>query len=385
MNAVRGKVCHSILFLIMSFIPLSAQAQSVTIPEITTEPVVLGQKTLKWPREGGMDQIPDRPFDYPDLTGQANILDDWHMQTSADDWDLLVSTSGNFYRFLNVFFRQTYLPANPAVETGQWGYSTSPPVSIAQLENDGRLTFGNMEIRGLPMVVMGPKSIMNAVKNGGYNDGEPKKILSNFGNVLLVRKGNPKNIEEIWDLGRENIRVVTSNPDTESGSFNNYSTSIFHIAFREVEAETNDINEANRQATRLYNQIFNPNNNQRRQKWVVGDRIHHRDLPQALANGEADVGIIFYHLAQTAIEAHPDLFEIIPLGGTVEDPQPVLGNRVATMQTIRISGNWTDQQIVNRDNFFFGITDSAANATQLEQFWLREPVTTGNNQPPLPE
>ena len=385
MNAVRGKLCNTILFLIMSFIPLSAQAQSVTIPEITTEPVVLGQKTLKWPLEGGMDQIPDRPFDYPDLTGQANILDDWHMQTSADDWDLLVSTSGNFYRFLNVFFRQTYLPANPVVEAGQWGYSTSPPVSIAQLENGGRLAIGNMEIRGMPMVVMGPKSIMNAVKNGGYNDGEPKKILSNFGNVLLVRKGNPKNIEEIWDLGRENIRVVTSNPETEPGSFNNYSTSIFHIAFREVEAETNDINKANRQATRLFNQIFNSNNNQRRQKWAVGDRIHHRDLPQALANGEADVGIIFYHLAQTAIEANPDLFEIIPLGGTVEDPQPALGNRVATMQAIRISGNWTAQQIINRDNFFFAITDSAANITQLEQFWLREPVTTGNNQPPLPE
>ncbi|WP_158500400.1 substrate-binding domain-containing protein [Xenococcus sp. PCC 7305] len=368
----------------MSLISLPVQAQSVTVPEITTKPIVLGQKTLQWPREGGMDEIPERPFDYPDLTGQANILEDWHMQTSSDDWDLLFSTSGNFYRFLNVFFRQTYLPNNPVVEQGQWGYSTSPPVSLPQLKNGGRLSIGNMEILGMPMVVMGPKSIMNGVVKGGYNDGEPAKILSNFGNVLLVPSGNPQKINNIWDLGRENIRVATSNPETEAGSFDNYSSSVFHMAFREVEADTGDINIANRKATNLFNQIFNPKNNERRRKWVVGDRIHHRDVPQALADGEADVGLMFYHLAQTAVNAHPGLFEIVPLGGTVENPEPLLGNRVATMQAIRIAGNWTPQQTVNRDNFFSAITDPVANSALLTQYWVREPVTTGNNQPPLP-
>ena len=306
------------------------------------------------------------------------------MQTSPDDWDLLVSTAGNFYRFLNVFHHQIYLPDNPVVNAGQWGYSTSPPVSIQQLDNGGRLSIGNMEIIGIPMVVMGPKPIMNAVIKAGYNDGEPTKILSNFGNVLLVRAGNPQNIRDIWDLGRENVRVVTSNPEVEPGSFDNYSSSIFHIAFREVEADTGDIDRANKQASRLFNQVFNPRNNESKQKWVVGDRIHHRDVPQALANDEADVGLMFYHLAQTAIEAHPGLFEIVPLGGTVGEPQPLPGNRVATMQAIRIKGNWTTQQIINRDNFFFGITDTANNKTLIQQFWLREPVETGNNQPPLP-
>ena len=389
MKTVRGKFHTAILLFLVSLVPLpmkaqSVKAQSVTVPEITTKPVVLEQRTLKWPQEGGLDQIPQRSFDYPDLTGQANIVDDWHMQTSADDWDLLVSTSGNFYRFLNVFYRQVYLPENPVVSEGQWGYSTSPPVSIPQLKNGGRLSIGNMEIRGMPMVVMGPKPIMNGVVNGGYNDGEPAKILSNFGNVLLVRSGNPQNIRNIWDLGRGNVRVVTSNPETEAGSFGNYSSSVFHIAFREVEAATGDIEMADQRASRLFNQVFNPRNNARRQKWVVGDRIHHRDVPQALADGEADVGLMFYHLAQTAIEAHPGLFEIVPLGGTVENPEPLPGNRVATMQAIRIDGNWTDQQIINRDNFFSAITDSVANSTLLEKFWLREPVTTGNNQPPLP-
>lgn len=358
--------------------------QAVEIPEIVAEPVVLGQETLVWLREGGVDTIPQRPFDYPDLTGRANVLDDWHMQTDPDGWDLLVSTAGNFHRFLNAFNRQVYLPANPVVADGQWGYSTSPPISIQQLDNGGRLSFGNMEIRGVPMVVMGPGGIMNAVVAGGYDDGPRGRILSNFGNVLLVRAGNPKNIQDIFDLERGGVRVVTSNPVTEPGSFGNYSSSIFHIAFRQIEAATGDIARAERAASRLYNRVFNPPNNQHTKKWVVGDRIHHRDVPQTLADGDADVGPMFYHLARTAIEANPGMFEIVPLGGTVENPEPVLGNRVATMQAIRIAGPWTAQQVINRDNFFAAITNPAANAGLLAQYWVRPPVTTGNNQPPLP-
>ncbi|MEM6254728.1 MAG: substrate-binding domain-containing protein [Cyanobacteria bacterium P01_D01_bin.156] len=358
-------------------------AAAVSIPEIESEPRVLGQRTLIWPREGGTDLIPHRPFDYPDLTGQGNVLDDWHMQTSRDDWDLLVSTAGNFHRFLNGFFRQRYLPANPRVDNGQWGYSTSPPISIEQLENGGRLGFGNMEIRGNPMVVMGPNGIMKKVVAGGYAHGEKGAVLSNYGNVLLVRAGNPRNIQSIWDLGRPEVRLVTSNPETEPGSFNNYRTSIFHMAFHDARERTGNIQDAEDQATTLFNQIFN--NQSISRKWVVGDRIHHRDVPQALADGEADAGIFFYHLARTAMEAHPGKFEIVPLGGTAENPDPMLGNRVATMFAIRIEDDLTVKQELNRDNFFLSITNPRQNARLLERYWVRQPVTTGNNQPPLPE
>lgn len=375
---------YTTFLLATCLISSPAFAQSVTIPEITAEPVVLGQKTLVWPREGGSDTVPQYSFDYPDLTGQANVVDDWHMQTSTDDWDLLVSTAGNFHRFLNAFYRQRYLPNNSIVANGQWGYSTSPPISLQQLRNDGRLMLGNMEIRGMPMVVMGPNRLINDVVSGGYAEGERDNILSNFGNVLLVREGNPKNIRSIWDLARDEVRVVTSNPQVEPGSFDNYSSSIFHIAFREIEAETGNIGEAARKASTLFNRIFNRRNNTTSKKWVVGDRIHHRDVPQALANNEADVGLMFYHLAKTAIDAHPGRFEIVPLGGTDDNPQPLPGNRVATMFAVRIDGPWTVEQEINRDKFFLSITNSAANTELLERYWLREPVTTGNNQPPLP-
>lgn len=371
----------TMLVATLLMLPRAALA-AVTIPEIKSQPVVLGQETLVWPREGGRDTIPHRPYNHPDLTGRANVIDDWHMQTSRDDWDLLVSTAGNFHRFLNGFYRQRYLPANPRVANGQWGYSTSPPISVEQLQNGGRLTMGNMTILGNPMVVMGPNGIMKKVVEGGYAHGNKGAVLSNYGNVLLVRAGNPKNIRGIWDLGRPEVRVVTSNPDTEAGSFNNYRTSIFHMAFRDVEAKTGNVNNAARQATQLFNQIFN--NRSINTKWVVGDRIHHRDVPQAIADGDADAGIFFYHLAQTAIEAHPGKFEIVPLGGTVENPDPMPGNRVATMYAIRIEGDWTTRQEINRDNFFLSITNPGQNTSLLERYWVRPPVTTGNNQPSLP-
>ncbi|MEM6251391.1 MAG: substrate-binding domain-containing protein [Cyanobacteria bacterium P01_D01_bin.156] len=357
-------------------------AAAVSIPEIKSEPVVQGQETLIWPREGDRDLIPQRSFDYPDLTGRGNVIDDWHMQTSRDDWDLLISSAGNFHRFLNGFFRQRYLPNNPSVANGQWGYSTSPPISLEQIENGGRLTFGNIEIMGNPMIVTGPKKLMEEMKRRGFAEGEPAPMLSNHGNVLLVRAGNPKNIQGLWDLGRPDVKVATPNPKTETRAFDNYRTSIFHMAFRDVEAQTGNIDEAERQANLLFNQVFN--NQSIPGKWVVGDRIHHRDLPQIVADSDADAGIFFYHLAQTAMEAHPGRFEIVPLGGTAENPEPMLGNRVATMFAIRIAGDWTSQQKTNRDRFFSKITSPRENRTLLKRYWLRPPVTTGNNQPPLP-
>jgi hypothetical protein len=62
---------------------------------------------------------------------------------------------GNFNVFLNYFMRQVYLPANPLVK--QYWYTTSPPVSIPQVSNGGRISVGNMEFLGDPHVIMGSR------------------------------------------------------------------------------------------------------------------------------------------------------------------------------------------------------------------------------------
>lgn len=360
---------------------LASSVAAVEIPEITGEPKVVGQQTLQWLREGGDDVVPEHPHNHPSLTGRANVLDDLHGVVDTSHTDLSISTAGNFHRFLNAFMRNEFLPANP--EVNQYFYSTSPPVSVDQTSYE-RLSFGNLTLQGRPMVAMGPKSLMNKLSAMGYTASEPRKILSNHGNVLLVRKGNPKRIQNIWSLGRRNVRVATSNPTTEPGSFGNYASSLFHITFWQVFEETGNMDYAEKLATKFYNRIFNGKKG-RKDKWVVGDRIHHRDVPQLIADGDADVAPIFYHLAQTAIEANPDMFEMVPLGGSIAEPEPVTGNKVATMFVVKIDGDWTTEQLEHQDRFYDAISSHVSNEVLLNYYWVRQPVTTGNNQPSLPE
>lgn len=345
------------------------------VPDITTVPTQLQDPNLVWLREDGADVGAQRDPLYPDLTGRANRLDDFHGEISG--LDLLVSTAGNFNRYLNAFMRQVYLTANPQVKSYMW--STSPPVSIQQIDNGGRLAVGNVEFKGVPHIVMGPNGIMNTMISRGYNDGAASSILQNNGNVLLVKKGNPGNISDIRDLiGR---RVIVSSR-LEGGSYGNYNTSIWNIVFWQERNAGASLEAACDEASKVFNKIMNPNN---AAKIVEGNRIMHRDTPQAVADGVADAGFLFYHLAQTAVEANPDLFDIVPLGGTVAMPQPLLGNRVATMRAIKINaatGGFSAQELTNRDNFFNLITDTAARETLLNQYWVNVPGTiSGNNQP----
>jgi hypothetical protein len=160
---------------------------------------------------------------------------------------------------------------------------------------------------------------MNALQKLELTQGEPIPFIRNRGNVILVKKGNPKQIQSIFDLGKPGIRVVTPNPDREKGSFENYSTSIYEIA--KNASPPNSL-----AAESLFHSIFNQHD-----KWLSGVTIHHREIPHSIAYGHADAGIIFYQLALYVKQSFPDLFDIVPLGGTVENPKPLPGNRIATL------------------------------------------------------
>ena len=96
--------------------------------------------------------------------------------------------------------------------------------------------------------------------------------------------------------------------------------------------------------------------------------------------GHADAGLFFYHLALDAVRTFPDLFEIVPLGGTARDPQPLPGNRVATLFAVRIGatyapgGSWTATQQTAADRLL-----RAFRSTQFRDILLSH----GLVQPPL--
>ncbi|HEX9625930.1 MAG TPA: substrate-binding domain-containing protein [Acidiferrobacterales bacterium] len=309
------------------------------------QPVANGQFTidspplLDWPR--------DTAAGLPDLTEEtANRLVDLHGTVgNCEGVDLVLSTAGNYHMALRDLFYDVLLPAHGAT-IRNWYYSTSPPIAVAQIQNK-HLGFGNLALKCVPQVVVAPLPTIETLEGMTYADGRPVTegarfpVFKNRGNVILVKKGNPRHIKSVWDLGKPNVRVVMPHKTLEPGTFTNYSGTIYNIA-------ANDPNPPDhRTAEDLFNSIFN--NTTVKHKWLSGGRIHHREVPWSVAYGKADAGILFYHLALDAVRQFPDTFEIVPLGGTVDDPQPVNGNRVGAHFGIRINGDWNAAQMAARE------------------------------------
>ena len=80
-------------------------------------------------------------------------------------------------------------------------------------------------------------------------------------------------------------------------------------------------------------------------KAVWGSRIHHREAPEALASGRADVAIVYYHLALRYVRIFPDWFDYVPLGGTKTQPAPHPQNRIAAihMGLVGQGGAWGER------------------------------------------
>ena len=302
-------------------------------PLITGSPTIDRPQLLNWPRDVG-------PVKLPDLTEKtANRTFDLH--ASIGECDLVLSTAGNYHMALRDLWYKEFLPRVEArgLILKNWFYTTSPPISPDQIMNK-HMSTGNFQSQCVPQVAVGPQKLMDRLQQALYTEGDPVSIFKNRGNVILVKKGNPKLIQSIWDLARDDIRVVTSHPTNEPGSFGNYSNSIYNIALNDPKHPPTD-------ADRLYNAIFN--NSTVRGKWLSGTRIHHREVPYSVAYGHADAGLLFYHLAVHAVRTFPDLFTIVPLGGTVRDPDPLPGNKIGELFAVPIMGPWNTTQKQARD------------------------------------
>jgi hypothetical protein len=78
---------------------------------------------------------------------------------------------------------------------------------------------------------------------------------------------------------------------------------------------------------------------------VFGQRIHHREAPQAVVAGQADVAIVYYHSTLRHTRIFPDKFDTIPLGGTSTVPEPPPENLISKIYTglINDGGSWGEQ------------------------------------------
>ncbi|MEM9981719.1 MAG: substrate-binding domain-containing protein [Bacteroidota bacterium] len=310
----------TLLLLLLAGQTIFSLAQS-NHPIITSKPIVYHPSLLKWPR----DFTPKTP-DLSEPT--SNRIYDLHAQVNdCSAFDLIVSTGGNYHMALTDFWYNDFLKKNTVQN---WYFSTSPPISPEQATNKA-LSFGNVALMCAPHVAIGPQDLMDELAEYNLILGTPQPLFTNRGNVLLVKKGNPKNIKGIEDLAREEVRLATPNPSTEKRSFSNYARSIYQIVL-EAKGEA--------AAKAFFDKVFNTPTS----KWIVGERIHHREVPHLLFADQADVALLFYHLARYVQQTFPDEFDIVPLGGTVAQPDPLPGNVIGKFYVAKLDVPLTPQQ-----------------------------------------
>jgi len=251
------------------------------------ETIRIGHDTAKWAHAG------------------SNLCLDFHGDPMTAE--LVVFSDGNHHMALLEALRHFY-EANP--EGGGIFYATTPPGPVVRLLKHGSLQIGNLILSVKPHVFIAPPQVLDNLVHEGYME-RHWPFMRNRGNVLLVAEGNPKSILGIPDLARKDIRLFLSNPQKEPVSYKGYMETLRGIAARE-EVHLAFLSAESASTGVLY-----------------GECIHHREAPQAIADGRADVAIVYYHLALRYLRIFPGRFEIVPLGGTAQDPQPVPENMIS--------------------------------------------------------
>jgi hypothetical protein len=182
---------------------------------------------------------------------------------------------------------------------------------------------GNLCLSVVPQVMISPAPILDRVMVAGRMQAH-LPFMRSLGNVLLVRKGNPKAIRSIADLARPDVKLFLSNPVTETASYQVYAESLKALSGR---------------AGLMLDFLSDPAESSSRVAY--GERIYHREAPQTIAEGRADVAFLYYHLALRYTRIFPEWFELVAVDDTPAN-KPAPGNVVSHFHAgiIDDGGEW---------------------------------------------
>jgi len=219
---------------------------------------------------------------------------------------LVVFSDGNHHMALREVLA-AFFAENPAVE--DVFYTTTPPRVALQLLRAGHLDIGNLRLSVKPHVMIGPPPVLDQAVTAGYMAAY-RPFMRSRGAALLVRKGNPKNILGAADLLRDEVTLFMSNPITEKVSYETYLGALRRLAT--VEGVTLGF-------------LEHPPGQPDPGKLIYGGSIHHREAPQALADNQADVAVVFYHLALRYRRIFPGLFDFVQPAAWAQDGEREIG------------------------------------------------------------
>jgi hypothetical protein len=189
---------------------------------------------------------------------------------------------------------------------------TLPQPIVVQTIRTGAIAFGNLILEFTrasgfyPDIVMGGPGPLNTIRNLGIVEPQAKFFSRNRGRALLVRKGNPLGIHGLADAARISARVAQAD-SVEAGARAGNRASI-EALIGKAAADAFFANEVEHFTGRL--------------------GITHRDVPEMIARGYADVGLTQYHLISYWVRTFPNHFELVPIEGAERFPVKIAFGRV---------------------------------------------------------
>ena len=189
---------------------------------------------------------------------------------------------------------------------------TMPQPIVVQMVRTGAIALGNLTLdvsraSGLyPDIVMGGPAPLRELRKLGVLEPQARYFSKNRGRALLVRKGNPLGIHGLADVARVGARVAQADA-VEAGARAGNRAAIEGLIGKSA-ADAFFAKEVEHFPGRL--------------------GITHRDVPEMLARGYADVGLTQYHLISYWARIFPDHFELVPIAGADRFPVNIAFGRI---------------------------------------------------------
>jgi hypothetical protein len=189
---------------------------------------------------------------------------------------------------------------------------TMPQPIVVQMVRTGAIALGNLTLdvsraSGLyPDIVMGGSAPLRELRKLGVLEPQARYFSKNRGRALLVRKGNPLGIHGLADVARVGARVAQADA-VEAGARAGNRAAIEGLIGKSA-ADAFFAKEVEHFPGRL--------------------GITHRDVPEMLARGYADVGLTQYHLISYWTRTFPNHFELVPITGADRFPVNIAFGRI---------------------------------------------------------
>lgn len=214
------------------------------------------------------------------------------------------SADGSKVRIINVSYdptRELYEQYN-ALFAEHWKEETGQEVEVIQSHGgSGKQALEVANGLEADVVTLALEYDVNAIRDvgmiedGWINEYEDDSAPYTSTIVFLVRKGNPKNIQDWDDLTEEDVGVITPNPKTSGGARWNYLAA---WAYAEQEYDGNE-DEIEAFMKQLYANV------------LVLDSGARAATTSFVENGQGDVLIAWENEAYLSMVDYPDEYEIV--------------------------------------------------------------------------